>query len=128
MKRRVLFGFLFALLLATEILIGLFVRDNFVRPYVGDILVVPLIYCFVRIFTPSTPQWLFVYVFFFAVFVEVMQLFNLPELFHLKSDSVIAIIMGSTFSPGDILCYAVGAGLCAALEMAVIRYERRKND
>ena len=37
-------------LFIVETLIALFVRDAFIRPYMGDILVVILIYCFVRIF------------------------------------------------------------------------------
>ena len=35
-----------------EALIALYVRDNFIRPYVGDILVVVLVYSFVRMFHP----------------------------------------------------------------------------
>ena len=37
-------------LFIVETLIALFVRDAFIRPYMGDVLVVILIYCFVRIF------------------------------------------------------------------------------
>ena len=33
------------LILAVEIVIGLFVYDNIIRPYVGDFLVIILIYC-----------------------------------------------------------------------------------
>ncbi|HIB66328.1 MAG TPA: DUF2809 domain-containing protein, partial [Phycisphaerales bacterium] len=34
------------LLLAVEVYIGLYVRDSFIRPFVGDMLVVVLLYCF----------------------------------------------------------------------------------
>lgn len=37
-------------LFVIEVLIALFVHDNFIRPYVGDVLVVILIYCFVKSF------------------------------------------------------------------------------
>ena len=33
-----------------EVLIALYVHDNFIRPYVGDVLVVILMYCFVKSF------------------------------------------------------------------------------
>lgn len=36
-----------------EVLIALYVRDRFIRPYVGDMLVVVLVYSFVRIFLPT---------------------------------------------------------------------------
>ena len=39
MKRRGIYAIAFVLLLVTEVLIALFVRDRFIRPYGGDILV-----------------------------------------------------------------------------------------
>ena len=52
--------FLLALLLfIVEVMIALFVHDNFVRPYVGDYLVVMLIYCAVRTFLNASPLNLF---------------------------------------------------------------------
>ena len=47
----------FAALLAVEILIGRF-GHGFLRAYVGDVLVIPLIYCFVRIFYVRCCIWL----------------------------------------------------------------------
>lgn len=48
--------FLLALLFfIIEVLIALYVKDNFVRPYVGDYLVVMLIYCAVRTFIKASP-------------------------------------------------------------------------
>ena len=62
-------------LLVIEVLIALFVHDNFVRPYIGDVLVVIAIYAFVRIFIPEKCRLLPLWIFVFAVFVEVLQLF-----------------------------------------------------
>lgn len=45
-NKRVFYALAFALLMATEFVIALFVHDDFIRPYVGDILVVPLIIAF----------------------------------------------------------------------------------
>ena len=48
--------FLFALaLFMIEVLIALFVHDSFIRPYLGDFLVVILIYCAVRTFIKASP-------------------------------------------------------------------------
>ena len=44
--RRSYFSF-FVLLFIIEVLIALFVNDRLIRPYVGDFLVVILIYCFI---------------------------------------------------------------------------------
>jgi hypothetical protein len=38
------------LIFIIEVLIALFVSDSFVRPYLGDVLVVILIYCFIKSF------------------------------------------------------------------------------
>ena len=43
------------ILFITEVLIAFFVRDNFIRPYVGDYLVVILIYCAAMSFLRISP-------------------------------------------------------------------------
>lgn len=38
------------LLLVTEVCIAVFIHEQFVRPFIGDVLVVILIYCLVKTF------------------------------------------------------------------------------
>ena len=45
------------LLFVVEIFIAVFIYDQFVHPYVGDYLVVILIYCFLRSFILA-PVWI----------------------------------------------------------------------
>lgn len=45
MRRRGPYLLAFLLLLAAETAIGLFVRDRFVRPYLGDVLAAALLCC-----------------------------------------------------------------------------------
>ena len=111
-KRRTVYAVLFGLLLATEIYIALFVRDSFVRPYVGDMLVTLLIGAFCRIFFPERPRLLAVYVFLFAALVEVGQYFDFVALLGLADNRFFSILLGRSFSWLDLLCYAVG---CLAL-------------
>ena len=47
-KLRIIYAALFFAVLLTEIFIALFVKDNFVRPYVGDVLVTILLCCLCR--------------------------------------------------------------------------------
>ena len=49
------------ILLLAEILIALFVHDTIVRPHIGDVFVVILIYCFVRCFIPTGVRFLPLY-------------------------------------------------------------------
>ena len=54
---------LFWALLATEVLIALFVHDDFVRPYLGDVLVVPMIFFLLRVAFPERIKLLPLYIF-----------------------------------------------------------------
>ena len=100
-----------------ELLIALFVRDNFVRPYVGDMLVVVLIYTFLRIFFPEKPRFLPLYVFLFAAGVEVLQGVHIVELLGLEDNRFFSILIGTTFDWKDIACYGVGCVLLGMWEI-----------
>ena len=79
MKKRIFYIISFLVIFCIEVLIALYVCDNFVRPYIGDVLVVVLVYSFVRIFLPTGIPRMPFYVFLFACFIEVMQYFQLVE-------------------------------------------------
>ena len=124
-RKRAAFFACFVLLLTCEVLIALFVHDRFVRPYIGDVLVVIVIYCLVRTVFPEGIRPLPLYVFAFAAGTELLQLFGLVELFP-PEQRIIRTIVGSTFDLIDILCYAVGCGVILVFE-AVLRKQRDKN-
>ena len=48
MKKRIFYIISFLVIFCIEVFIALYVRDSFVRPYMGDALVVVLVYSFVR--------------------------------------------------------------------------------
>jgi len=108
MKKRLINAAFFLLILAAEIFIALYVRDDFIRPYFGDVLVVILIYFFVRIFLPEKPRLLPLYVFLFAAAVEVLQYFRFVEVIGLADNAFFATVLGTSFSFTDLVCYAVG--------------------
>ena len=111
MKKRLGYILAFTILLITEILIALFVRDDFIRPYGGDILVTVLICAAVRIVFPTGVRLLPVWVFLFAAAVEIGQYFDFVTLLGLGNIAFFRILLGSTFSPADLICYAVGCVL-----------------
>ena len=110
------------LLLVTEILIAAFLHDRFVRPYVGDFLVVILIYCFCRMFRPFPVIKLAVSVLLFAYSIETLQYFKLLNLLHLQDNKPATIILGSSFEWSDMLAYTLGIAL-----VIVIEKRRHKN-
>ena len=109
----------FILLLLVEIYIGLFVRDRFIRPYFGDVLVTALLCCLVRAVYPKGVRLLSLYVFAFSVVVEVTQYFDLVKLLGWENNTFLSVIMGRSFSWKDIVCYAVGCAAFWAVEWVV---------
>ena len=105
----------FLLLLAIEIVIGLCVHDRFVRPYGGDVLVVILLYFLCRIFLPEKPAYLSLWIFLFAVLVEVTQIIPLVDLLGIQS-RLIRVIMGTSFAWGDLLAYGAGTVVTLVLD------------
>ncbi len=105
------------LLFLTELMIALFVHDGFIRPYVGDVLVVMLLYTCVRIFIPEGVRLLPLYIFLFAAGVEVLQYFRIAEVLGLSDNRVLSVVIGSVFDVKDIVCYGVGCGLLGVYEV-----------
>ena len=121
MKKRFGYAIAFLVLLITEILIALFVRDDFIRPYGGDILVTVLICAAVRIVFPTGVRLLPLWVFLFAAAVEIGQYFNFVTLLGLGNIAFFRILLGSTFSLADLLCYAAGCLLFWIGEKAITK-------
>ena len=87
----------FIIFFIVEVLIALYIHDNFVRPYIGDMLVVILLYCLVRIFISEKARLIPIYVFIFSALVEVLQYFKLVESLGLQDNRLASIVIGSVF-------------------------------
>ena len=123
-KKRFFNFILFMIFLAIEVLIALYVHDDFVRPYLGDVLVVVVLYFFVRIWIPEKYRWLPGVIFVFAAAVEVLQYFRLVEILGVENNVFLRTILGSTFDFKDIVCYGVGCLLLGFCEW--IGYKRQE--
>ena len=121
-KKRLIYLLAFTVLLITEVLIALYVHDNIVRPYIGDVIVVILIYCAIRVVFPTGVKLLPLYVFLFALTVEILQYFDFVTLLGLNDITVLRIALGSTFSFPDIVCYAVGCTLVYITELLIKKH------
>lgn len=102
--------FLLAIILfIVEVLIALYVHDAVIRPYIGDLLVVILIYCFAKTFlnTPVIPTAIAVLLFAFAI--EVAQYFNMVRVLGLQQFKIARVVLGTSFEWIDLLAYTAGA-------------------
>ena len=115
--RRLIYGLISLLLLGTEVLIGLF-GQGWVRIYLGDILVVILLYTIVRTIIPNkkTP-WFIIpgVILIFAFAVEFLQLWGFCDRFGITNE-LLRIIIGTGFSTIDLICYLTGIIPCFIAE------------
>lgn len=118
MKFRFNYFLLTILLFVVEVLIATVWKENvFLRSYIGDVLVVALIYTFIlSFFRIKNKNALILGVFIFSVFIEVLQYLNIAEFLQLRQGSWQHIVVGSSFSWWDIVCYAVGCLIIVLLE------------
>ena len=116
MTKRLIYGGCALILLIAEVLIGLYVKDAFIRPYGGDVLVVILLCCMVRTVCLQKGRLLALYVFVFAAVWEFSQILPLVEVIGLGDIAFFRIAFGTSFAWADILCYAVGCALFFAAE------------
>jgi len=113
-----------ALLFVVELSIALFVDDAFVRPYLGDVLVIPFVYCAIATFVELRPVWLGLGVFVFACCVEFAQYYNLVRTLGLEENRVARTVLGTSFSTLDLAAYAVGAALTVLVHQRAQRSTR----
>lgn len=109
----------FFILLIIEVFIALFVHDNFIRPYIGDVLVVIVIYTFIRGIIRRKIKNLPIYIFLFGVLVEVLQYFRIVEILHLQNSRFFTILIGTSFDVKDIMCYFVGTLILIFWELLI---------
>lgn len=106
----------FVVLLITEIIIALYLNDPIIRPYIGDLLVVILIYCFIKSFFAASIIKTAIAVLLIAFAVEASQYFNLVQKLGLQDSKVARLILGYSFEWKDILAYTGGIALILAAE------------
>ena len=102
-----------------EVLIATVFKDLFfVRAYLGDVIVVVLMYTLIlSFFKVENRTKLIIELFIFSVIMEVLQYFKIADVLGLKPGSMAAIIVGNSFSWIDILCYGVGCVLIYLIEV-----------
>lgn len=103
-------------LFAVEVLIALYMHDRFVRPYLGDVLAVILVYAGLRAVLrievgPAVAMALVI-----AFAVEFGQLIGILDMLGLRSNRIARIVLGSGFELKDLLAYLAGAAAVLLVE------------
>ncbi len=115
MKQRKPYIIIFLVIFAVETCIALFVHDDFVRPYIGDVIVMWAVYCFAQIILGGRFGSYKVAVgsLIFAFFVELLQKFRIVDVLGIKSP-ILRTIIGTSFAPADLVCYLAGTAVTVA--------------
>ena len=111
--RRLIFGLMTLILLGTEVLIALY-GHGWVRIYLGDVLVVMLIYTLIRtIFPYKIRHWYLLpaAILLFAFAVEFLQLWGICDRLGI-TNRFLRTVIGTGFSKVDLACYLIGIIPC----------------
>lgn len=96
------------LLFLIEVIIALYAHDEIIRPYIGDVLVVILLYCLVKSFINASVISTALSVLAFSYLIEILQYFHYVEWFGLGENKLANIILGTSFAWTDLLAYTAG--------------------
>lgn len=115
MQRRACAG-IAAALFGVEVIIALYVRDGFVRPYLGDVLAVMGVHFALRAAAPVRPVGAAAVAFLIGCVIEGAQGVHLLDMLGLGHVTLLRIVLGSQFEWRDILAYSAGALAALAIE------------
>ena len=120
-SKRTVYAVMFMVIFLIEVIIALFIKDRFIRPYVGDLLVTMLLCALIRIFIPNKITALPIFVFLFSVLVEIAQYVDIVELLGFENSKLLSVLIGRSFSVIDIICYALGCILFFLADFFLIK-------
>ena len=123
--KRIFYLIITVIFLGIEVLIARYVHDDFIRPYIGDVLVVFVVYAIVRIFMPVRCRLLPLYVFIFAFVVEILQRFHIVEVLGLSGNHFFSVLIGGVFEWKDVLCYGIGCIILGIYEGLVLKKDSK---
>lgn len=106
------------LLFVAEVIIAMYVHDAIVRPYVGDFLVVILLYCMIKTVLDAESTAVALWVLLFSYMIEVLQYFKIVEILGLEKYPIANVVIGTSFEWIDLVAYTLGV-------LAVLIAERR---
>ncbi|MGH1490135.1 MAG: DUF2809 domain-containing protein [Acidimicrobiales bacterium] len=111
-------GYLFVAigLFIVEVCIALFVDDGFVRPYLGDVLAVMLVYASLRAVFGLSIIGAVVASLAIAFAIEFSQLVGLLNLLGLQRITVARVVLGTAFEWLDLVAYVAGAAVVVLVE------------
>jgi hypothetical protein len=110
------------LIFIIEAIIARYVHDGLIRPFAGDVLVVILIYCFIRSLFDIPVLAAASATLAFSFLIEFLQSQNLVARLGWERSAIARAVLGTSFSWIDIAMYI--GGVCIVL---MVEFNRRKS-
>lgn len=102
----------------------LFSHWPFVRGFLGDCLIVILIYCALKTLYDFHPLHLAPAVLLFAFVIEGLQYLRLAHWLGLATNPIARLTIGAVFDPLDLLAYLIGVLLIYWIDLKILMKER----
>jgi DNA integrity scanning protein DisA with diadenylate cyclase activity len=106
----------FVSLLLIEVSIALWSGHPFIRGFIGDVVVVLLLYTFLKSFLSIASEWIATGVLILAFGIEFLQYFKITEILKITHPAL-KVMIGSVFDPCDLLAYTTGFCLILLAEL-----------
>lgn len=106
--KRLYYLIAFILLFCVEFAIATYLKGGFIRGYLGDLLVVILVYAGLMTVSNLSVKAGLLTTGIIALSIEVLQLIDLTQYFEGSAKKVATLILGSHFSWLDLLMYTLG--------------------
>lgn len=114
---------------AIEVAIALgVVPGAFVRHSLGDVLVLALIYFFIRGVTRISLGMALALSLVIGLVAELLQYIHLADLMGLQKGSILYVVIGNTFSAADLLMYLIGGLLAASVDALLLKERHIPNN
>ncbi|WP_293148068.1 MULTISPECIES: DUF2809 domain-containing protein [unclassified Microcoleus] len=104
------------ILFSIEIVIAVFFTDKFVRYFLGDLLVVIFLYCFIMSWLRLESTKVALSVLTFSFVVEILQYFKILNALGWENNKIAIIILGNSFDAMDLVAYTAGIAIVLWLE------------
>jgi hypothetical protein len=102
------------------LIVKLFSANLFIRGFLGDVIVISLIYFFIKIFYDFHPLKLAIFTLLFAFAVEFLQYLKLINILGLEHNIIARIVLGAVFDPCDLFAYTIGAIIVYTLDVRLV--------
>lgn len=130
MKARLPYIIGFIALVGIEVCIGVFYFNHFIRSYIGDVIVVWVLYCLFRSFIPKrfSSYGVALGILAFSFVVEFLQKAHIADVLGVENPFLRTLI-GTSFAVEDLWSYAAGTAV-TLIEIYIYRQlkKRKTND